>query len=325
MPKIKLKFIISATLLIFIAFLPIGKVHASTVNLGVYPPIFQATSTPPANVTAPIDLFNLADESVDVKIILKPFTASSSENGEVSYLSEIPTQSFILNNVKIMDGSKAVDSLTLSPKEVRKLSLNINIPKDQSRSDYYFSIIFVSATAAQNSSNVSQSSGGVATNVLLSVGPQGPTQGEIKEFSVPFFLDNGPVPFTLRLFNSSDHYIAPKGQILITNMFNQTIGKIDLLPVNILENTTRAIPDSESYAQNAKNPNSKFDFKISFWNEKFLLGPYTASLTISLSDSGPVFKRTVHFVGFPILALLAIIIIVFIIMVIRKRIKTNLT
>lgn len=319
------KFKISFFLLFTICYLLFATPsRAASVNLGVYPPIFQTFTTPPSNISAPIDLYNLADETVEVKIILKPFTAASSENGEVSYLLESPTQSFIANNVKILDENKPVDSLTLSPKEIRKLSLNINVPQDQSRSDYYFSVIFISSTSDQNNSNISQSSGGIATNVLLSVGPQGPNMGEIKEFSSPFLLENGPVPFTLRIHNSSDHFIAPKGQILITNMFGQAIGKVDLLPVNILSNTTRAIPDSRSFTDSAKNPNLQFNPKIAFWNEKFLLGPYTASLTVSLSDAGPVFKRTIYFVGFPLYAFLAIIIVIFIVFVIRKRIKTRM-
>lgn len=326
MKKLKilnLSFILGLLFFTF-SFLFLAKASAQSVSLGVYPPILQVNTTPPAEASSPISIYNLTDNSVNVKIILKPFTASGSENGNPAYLDQSPTQSFIANNVKILDGKNIIDSITLSAKETKKIALSINIPKDQSRSDYYFSVIFISSEQSQIESNSSQSLGGVATNVLLSVGPQGPTNGEIKEFSAPFFIESGPVPFNLRILNSSDHYITPKGQILITNMFGQTIGKVELLPVNILSNTTRAIPDYPSYVLASKDNNLKFDFKTAFWNEKVLFGLYKADLTISLSNSGPNFKRTIHFFAFPFYGVLTIILIIIIILIVRKRIKNRL-
>lgn len=299
-------------------------VYAQNINLGVYPPIFQATTTPPSEISAPVSVYNFSDNSVDLKIVIKPFSQSESENGEVSYLAKSPTGDFIAKNVRVLDDKNEISGITLSAKEIKKLTLKITVPKDQSRSDYYFSIIFLSSGQEINTSNTSFSLGGVATNVLVSIGPQGPTNGEIKQFSAPFFLQNGPVPFTLKVLNKSDHYVTPKGQILIKNMFGQTVGKIDLLPVNILSNTARFIPDYQSYLISLKNKGFKFDSKTIFWREKFLLGPYTASLTISLSDEGPVFKRSVFFIAFPAEGLIALVLVIFIVLIIRKKIKNRL-
>jgi hypothetical protein len=312
-------------LILSISFLTFAhSVRAETINIGVYPPIFQATTTPPSDISAPISVYNFTDSPVELKIIIKPFKQSNSEKGEVSYLSNSPTEDFIAKNVRVLDDKNEISSITLSAKEIKKLSLKIKVPQDQSHSDYYFSVIFLSTNQAANASNISSSLGGVATNVLVSVGPQGPTNGEIKEFSTPFFIQGGPVPFTLKIFNKSDHYITPNGQILIQNMFGQTVGKVDLLPVNILSNTSRYIPDLQSYLVSLKNNGLNFDSKTTFWNEKFLLGPYTASLVISLSDSGPTFKKSVYFFAFPAEALITIILIVIIITIIIKRIKKRL-
>jgi len=298
-----------------------SSVFAQEINIGVYPPIFQANTTPPAQVSAPLDLYNLSDSPLSIDIIIKPFTAAASEDGETSYSFDNPTQSFIGRNVRILDEDKAVTSLDLTAKETRKLKLSINVPKDQSHSDYYFSIIFESKDQSAIGANISRAVGGVATNVLLSVGPKGPTMGNIKEFSVPFFVQKGPVPFTLKVENQSDHYITPTGEILITNLFGQTIGKVDLLPVNILSGTIRAIPDLQSYKDSLSSSNSIFDMKTAFWNEKFLLGPYSAKVTVSLSDSGPVFQRKIYFFAFPLLYLLGIIVVIVIIFIIWGKIR----
>src|SRR6185312_6850779 len=130
--------------------------------------------------------------------------------------------------------------------------------------------------------------GGISTNVLLSIGPSGKTTGNIEEFSAPIFTTGGPVPFSLKVSNTSKHFISPQGTILIKNMFGQTIGKVDLLPVNILSNTSRFLPSKNALDTHA------------IWPEKFLLGPYSATLTLALSDQGPVYYRTIYFFALPI-------------------------
>jgi hypothetical protein len=309
-------------LFIFFMFLP--KEVFAEMNIGVYPPIFQAEATPPAELTTPLKVYNFANTPLETKIVIKPFTQSGDENGEVSFLSKSPTQEFIDKNVRVLDGENQISGITLGAKEVKELTLEIKVAKNESRSDYYFSIIFLSQSEDSKTSNTSASLGGIASNILISVGPKGPTEGEIKEFKAPFFIQNGPVPFKLKLLNSSDHFITPKGNILIKNMFGQTIAKIDLLPVNILSNTSRFVPDYQSYLLSLKDEKTKFDSKTIIWPEKFLLGPYVATLNVSFSDSGPHFKRSIYFIAFPLSALIALIITTLIVIFIIKKIKNRL-
>jgi len=131
--------------------------------------------------------------------------------------------------------------------------------------------------------------------------------------------------------NTSDHYITPKGDIVITNMFGQNVGKINLLSVNILSNTVRRIPDSAQSNPDSKDYQTikaivdKNQYPVAVWPEKLLIGPYTANLTIALSDTGPLFKKSIVFFAFPteyLLGLLAIIIvIIFIILRVRQKIS----
>jgi hypothetical protein len=144
------------------------------------------------------------------------------------------------------------------------------------------------------------------------VGPFSKPQGKIEEFSTPFFVSKGPIPFTLRVKNSSDHFVTPKGNIVINNMFGQTIGKINLLSVNVLSNTVRRIPDSLQ-----TNPTE------AIWPEKFLVGPYTATLTLALSDNGPLFTKELVFFAFPLEYLAAIILIICLIIFIAIRVNLH--
>ena len=63
------------------------------------------------------------------------------------------------------------------------------------------------------------------------------------------------------------------------------------------------------------------EFPVAIWPEKFLLGPYKATLTIALSDSGPQFKKQIIFFALPAQYLLGILIIFTIVVFITIRIK----
>ena len=328
----KVKILIFITFLILSFKLPINA-YAQGVDLGIYPPIFDVQTTSPTDVNVPFFIENFTDSPVDLTLTLKPFTASTAENGQIEFLND--TGYFrdpnILDKVKILDNGNEINSITLSAKQKKNLNLEIKIPANQPKGDYYFSIVFSSNPAGSNS-NSTNASAGVASNVLLTVGPVGKTQGIIEEFSAPFLNFKGPLPFTVKLRNTSDHFVTIKGDIIIKNLFGQSIGKVSLLPVNVLSNTIRRIPDSLQSADvtdknfaKIKDIVEKNDFPVTVWPEKFLLGPYTAKLTLSMSDQGPIYEREIVFFAFPLEYLLAVLLIiavtVYIIIRVRKRIK----
>jgi hypothetical protein len=303
------------------------KAYAEGISLGVFPPIIQIQASPPTDVRSKILIQNTGDSPVDLKIGIKPFTASTKEDGQVEYLSDFNyANPFIFERMQILDGDTSIDSITLAPGQQKELILQILLPQNEILGDYYFSVVFISNNEPVDNSNVSGATAGIATNVLLSIGPKGKTQGEIEEFSAPLFIPNGPVPFTVRVRNTSDHFITTKGNILIKNMFGQTVGNVSLLPVNILSQTVRSIPDYQQ-SPSATPPPSLKSYILSLksisavWPEKFLFGPYTATLTVALSDQGPLFKKTINFYSFPLENLLIIALILLAISAIVVRVK----
>jgi len=305
------------------------QAQAQGVSLGIFPPILQIQATPPTEIRSKILIENLGNDPVDLKIGLKPFTASDKENGQVDYSSDYSlADPFIFDKMQILDNDTSIDSITLAPGQKKELTLEIALPQDEILGDYYFSIIFMSANQLGAGSNISGATAGIATNVLLSIGPKGPTQGNIEEFSAPIFKSKGPVPFTVRIRNTSNHFITTKGDIVIRNMFGQNVGKVDLLPVNILSQSVRLIPDSQQSPganppASLKSYFSNLQSIAAVWPETFLFGPYTATLTIALSDQGPLYRRTVNFYAFPAETLFVILLIILIIAAIVIRTKKN--
>lgn len=311
--------------------LPLHTIYAQELSLGIEPPIIQIDTKRPASITTPITVENSSDVPVSLRIMLKAFTASDAQNGYVKYYPENASEAkpAIFSYIQFAQNDHNIDILKLAPKQSKVVTMHIGVPEKIDLGDYYFSVVFINLPDETDpKSTALKAAGGIATNVLLTIGPSGPTSGNIVEFSSPFFLEHGPVPFTLRLKNTSDHYITPKGEILIQNMFGQTIGRVDLLPVNILSQTIRAIPDKllspdASRSANFVRPTTRYEAAV--WPESFLIGPYTATVTIALSNQGPVFKKSIFFFAFPWYLTLLLIFLIVMGAYIWHRVKKKLT
>jgi hypothetical protein len=286
-------------------------------SLGVYPPITQIEVTPPNVVDSQISVENTGNDVANLKIKLKAFKSSSDNNGQIEFLKDtdgIPgNDPLILQKMAIFDGDQQIDTLTLAPKQIRNVTLHIELPKDEPSGDYYFSIVFQSSSPIIDQDTGSAISGGVATNVILSIGPKTKTTGSIQNFSTPWIVTGGPIPFSLLVRNTSNHFIVPTGDIVIQDMWGQNVGRISLLPVNILANSQRLVPDTKSKS-----------FTDAIWPEKALLGIYRAHLRILLSNEGPLFEKNIYFIALPIPAIIGIILGIIIITLIVLRVKQRL-
>jgi hypothetical protein len=326
--KLKIVLIILFSLIFNLKSVPV--VHAQNVDLGIYPPVFQIQATTPSDVKIPFFVQNFTSSSVPLTISLQPFTSSQTENGSITYLDTVSyADPYLPERIQVLDGNNSIGDLILAPQQKKDLTLEVQIPSNEAKGDYYLSLVFTTNAGNSTNANSSQASGAIASNILLSIGPFGKAQGYIEDFSTPFFVSKGPVPFSVRVKNSGDHYITPTGNIEIKNMFGQTIGKVDLLPVNILANTIRRLPDSaqsDPNSQDYQNIKAVIDnnsFPVVVWPEKFLVGPYTATLSLSLSDSGPLFTKQIMFFAFPLEYLVAILLIIGLIIFIAVRVSKS--
>ncbi len=302
----------------------LDKAEASALSLSINPSIIEIRALAPSTATSAITIQNQSDSEVNLKIELRPFK-SKFENGELEYLSQSSTEYAesvpIFKNIQILDNGTPIESLILGPGQQKNLILNINILLAGGRADYYFSIVFISDNNSSPASSSSSNELGIASNILLSVGAKEIPQAVINDFSTGIFFEKGPVPFTLKVENKGTHFIKPKGEILIKNMFGQSIGRLDLSGVNILSDSARAIPNTLFL-----KTKSDLDFRNPkiLWKENFLLGFYTATLTLSLSNEGPVFAKSIHFIAFPFQGMILIVIAAIAGVVIRNRLKAHM-
>lgn len=304
MKTVKITFIkCFVVLIITIGIIPIfiRPAFAQQISLEVYPPILQINTDPPASIKAPFTIVNSSNNPIDLDILLKPFTSSEKQNGEVSFLldgEQMPgADPNIFSKMQIYDGSSVITKLTLAPQQQKNLILHVGMPSDEPPSDYYFTILFVSHGQNLGSATATATTAGIGVNVLLSIGPKGNTTGLLNEFSTPWFMTRGPINFTTNVKNTSNFFIVPKGQIVIKNMFGQVVGNVELLPVNVLANTSRYLPDNKSGS-----------LEKAIWPETFVFGLYSATVTVALSDTGPLFSRTIYFIALPIAFIVGLLI-----------------
>lgn len=309
---IKKRQVFKISLICLLAYLFIGlfsqKINASGFSVEVYPPITKINAVPPVSLQTPIIIKNKTNQTEALDISFRHFTQSDKDNGQVRYLksNELDLKDpLIIQRIKIFDGEGEISSLELAPQQEKKLTLRLDIPAEETVSDYYFSILFTSrisdSEAQKNSSRILMS---VATNVLLSIGPKIKPNVEISEFSAPLFKQKGPVKFPTKIANRGNQFTTLQGYILIRNLFGQTVGRVDLDTVSILADTSRFIDAS--------------------WPETFLVGPYTATLHLSFSDQGPALVRDTHFIGAPLQIAGVSLIVISLLIVIRNKLKSRL-
>lgn len=309
------------TSFILLSGLGTGEVKAQGVSLSIYPPVIQVEATPPSSPTAPIIIQNNEDKQVELQIGLIPFKASGT-TGNIQPMPSLLTQGFYpyyKSRIQFLEGDKKTESVKVAPFESKEILVNINLSKGDPPGDYYYSIIFTASGSQAKENSYSQIPVGIASNLLLTVGPKGISSGGISEFSTTTFKTGGPVGFILKFHNASPHLVEPTGEISITNILGKEIGSVRILPQYVLAGTDRYLLDAEqassgAYLNKATTPQI-------VWPEKFLLGWYKAEASIQLEKNGRWMKASTYFIAFPLYFFIPIVGLVFVALSIYLRVK----
>ena len=305
--RLKSKIFLAGSALLIILLLAPKIINASKYSLSIYPTIIKIKASPPALVKTGVGIKNLSGYPVDLSYVLKPFVADDNNFGQVKYLlykDYTAKNTNFLKRVRILEDGQEVSRITFSPKQEKNLTLLINIPSEEEATDHYFSLVFLTQNQERVDSSYSQIIEGIGTNVLVSVNPQ-EYKAKIADFSAPPFVSEGPIKFNIEVENTGQNFITTSGYIIIDNIFGQTVGRIDLKPANILKKGTLEISKDNAT-----------------WQEKFLLGLYSAKLYLSYDDSSSLYGET-RFTAIPVKTFILLTIAGFIITFIKNRSRTR--
>lgn len=170
----------------------------------------------------------------------------------------------------------STEPITLKPRGEIELPFTITVPRNASVGGHYAAIFF-RAVVDSSGGNVG-SIPRVGALIIFNVNGTVNKGGEISEFSVAKFVDQGPVKFQLSLKNTGTSHYEPNAQVSIQSIFGPRI-KISSEKGKLI------------YPGVSRNLKTE-------WNKKYPLGLYFATLTF-IDGDGVSHSKMVWFVGFP--------------------------
>lgn len=302
-------------------------VFAEGQSLSIYPPVIEVQTTPPSSPLVPIVIQNNNSEDVTLQIELIPFKTNNI-SGQIILMPEEIHKGFYpyyKDKIQFLVDSKKTNSISLQALESKEVDLNINLAQGDPPGDYYFSIVFISSGNTTEGTNVSRIPTGIATNLLLSIGPKDEASGGISQFSTSSFKNAGPVNFVLKLHNASKHVINPTGSIEISNIFGKKVGSVKILPQFVLARSDRFLLDNDQGSPSSNLTTELNDKNLQvIWPEKFLLGFYKAKARIQLEENESILTSNTYFLAFPLYLFFPLVAAIFVALSIYLRVKNKI-
>lgn len=301
MPKAKLQnqivaglgaFLYLATLLVATLFVAASTTNAQNTRaqtnptygqaLEIAPPVIYLTVNPGQTVKTQIFLRDISSGDLIVTGQANDFTAAGEDGTPKILLNETGP-----NPYSLKDWISPPTQLRLVPKEVKTMSITVNVPANASPGGHYGIIRFTATPPNLNNSGVSLSTS-LGALMLVTVNGQIKQDLSVKQFSVSHkgktgnLFESGPVDFLVRLTNNGNVHEQPAGQIAVTDMFGKKIASvnINLPPRNILPQSTRRFQSA---------------LDKSVIGNKKLFGRYTAKLTVTYANNKKTTTSTLKF------------------------------
>ncbi len=273
-------------------------VYSQTYSLSIWPPLLEVLIQPGRTITQVYRLSNAGDDQILTAKIL-PFEPKD-ELGNIN-LVNLPK---LLNplSFSFQGGDVSLGKpFILKSGESKDLVLKLVSPVKTPERDFYVSLIFETNPETRVGLSQTQAAAKIVSNLLITVSIDGQPQKQARiiEFSAPKIVDSfDPVPFTLKVENTNTAFFKPFGEIKIEGIFSQK-GKIKIVPENILAGSTR-------------------NLQIAPWKEKFILGPFRATVSFTLDETEEKLSLETNFVALPYKATLALIIVLLIFQALRN-------
>ena len=242
--------------------------------LEIAPPVLNLTADPGQVINAEIALRDVSPTSLVVTSEVNDFTANpDAENGSPKILLDTNERT----PYSLIDWVSPLPKMTLKSKQVENLPVKITVPKNAAPGGYYGTIRFTAKAPDMQETGVSLSA---SLGALLMVRVNGDAKESmtVLEFSVTkdgtkgWLFDSLPITFTERVKNEGNVFEQPRGNIILKNLFGQTIANINvnLESRNVLPSSIRKF-EQEFTAHDLGNT--------------FMFGPYTAELTLDYGNN----------------------------------------
>ena len=256
-----------------------------SITLGISPQTLDVTANPGEVIANTFRLTNASAGTIQIKTTPKNFTPLGEE-GAVN-LTEDDTSYAIATWTSVSPATTTIKS-----NETADFEVVIDVPTDAEPGSHFGSVVFQTIPPEDDSAAavVSQE---IAPVILVKIAGEVTETAEIEEFSSTqsFWSDEATISFISRIKNTGSAHFKPTGQIVIKNMLGNEVKKLELSKENILPNSIRQITTD--------------------WTDfGFLIGNYSAELTIVSDDGNNIQTSTTSFTVFPYQTVIPVAVIV---------------
>ncbi len=303
---------VANTLLILVAIVCFS--YAQNVSaLSISPVRVEVSGNPGETIEKETTLINDSDAS---EVIYYSSYANFEASGDTG------NPSFVEGNHDIATWMFVPASISLKPKESKKINLKIEIPKDAEPGGHFGAVFW--GTSPNNPGSGVSIGAKTGVLVLLSVNGDVKEGGGLVDFVLKdkkVFYNTLPVSLVYRFRNDGGDRIKPVGKITMHDLFYIPEDKINANPTsgNILPNSTRRFevdwvknPRAKDYVE-PNGPIGKFFDKALYQWKNYAFGPYFAKLDLLYGTNATRVSKTVFFFVFPWQLLICLAVILFIV------------
>ena len=339
-------------LFLFIFFPLLANAEGDSVGLSVNPQKFELDVFPGESFDYKIDLSNLSDLTMPIKIKMADFDALD-DSGEITFsdAESVSSQWFKIEN----------PDLILTPREKKEIKFKIAVPDSAERGGYYNAMIFEPQMPSYYfKEGQPRAVPVIGVLFLISVktlsidAQQNAPKLQIVEFSIPKeeriasleslaslvsskglasaqsaydssivpFAEKTPSFFSVKIKNNDSYHIKSSGKIVVYDIFGHKVGEASLDQKTILPGRTRLFkagffPEMPEYLKWL--PASISDFFLN----NFFVGKYQAA--VEMEGVSPVSGGSISstqkfpFVVFAWKFWLPVLILLTLILILRKR------
>jgi uncharacterized membrane protein len=177
----------------------------------------------------------------------------------------------------------------------------IEVPEDATPGGHYAMVLHspnFTGVEGQRRAGITQRAG---TLIYVLVDGAITETAYVSRFSVPRFLEKGPVPMEIKIRNESDIHITPSPKITVKNIFGKEVATMVLDAKNVFPFTERDFSD--------------------VWDKKWGFGPYTLSLEAAYGIQGQTMTAQAVIWLIPVTIIIIILLSILLIMAVVTMLK----
>lgn len=258
---------------------------------------------PGETATRVITVTNRTGETNTFDIELEDFTAASGTTDTVDLLGDQRGPASLVDLL-----NPEVTEFTLEQGEEIEFQVEVTAPEGAEPGGRYGAVI-ISNAPDESESGTARVTTRLASLFLVRIEGDVTESGQLSDFRMAgpssVFLDSsGPEQFEILFENTGNVHLTPYGQVIIKNMFGQTVDTIGI-------DAYFALPDSTRYRAIENN------------DDGFRIGRYTVNLQLNRSYGNNVDYQTASYWVIPWKVLLVALLVIFLISAIVRWFKNT--